>query len=219
MQALLAISLAAMSPTNAPRADPSAEELTEAEAAARDHIREDYEEWALAEAEGGDGGDPVALLPWSEAQRKAEFDKGMKNAEKAERKREKDSARRAVGRGGSRYSTRGQQRFGRGGRGGGGGGQKQKEPKVQTLDVDAMDEAMLGLGATASTDGYAGTDLGWEMGGDDWASGPVNPRRQERAGASSTSGYTPPHRRQARPTADPIPENMAARLKALDMDS
>ena len=151
----------------------------------------------------------------------------MKTAERAEKKREKSSARdfgRSRGRRGGGF---------RGGRvsdpaRGGVAPAKESEPGVRTLDMDAMDEAMM-ESTSAAAKGLDEPGAAWHIAptldGTDDAPPPVISNTQEAAVEYLTkSGYLPPHLRHHKPAAAEeitnatVSDKMAARLKMMDMD-
>ncbi|KAL6713438.1 hypothetical protein ACLMJK_008903 [Lecanora helva] len=95
LEALIGISIAALSTTHNPAPDPSSLDLAAAEAQAR--LIEDLEEWEIADEECGDGGNAVKLPSYEEMIDRREFDQSMRRANRAEAKR---NANFVKGRGG-----------------------------------------------------------------------------------------------------------------------
>ena len=227
MQALLGTCIESLSPNNGPPSEPSTEELDEAAATARERIKEENEEWNVADEEGGDGGDPVALLPAAEAIANAEFDRAMKKGRKAD---ERDRIKREKGYDHSGTRQREGNEVGRGGRGWGSsrGGKAPSKPKTKPannkmgLDVDAMDEAM----------GFSGQQppAAWD-GSSDVPTPTTTTTMDPNVATYEKAGYLPPHLRDKQrgdsevtkgvennPPNKSLSERMAARLKMLDTD-
>ena len=88
MQAFIAIALAALSTTNEQSTVPTPEQLDEAASKAQSRLKDEMAEWEAAIEEGGDGGDPIKILPAIQAVALQEFERGMRRGQQADKKRE-----------------------------------------------------------------------------------------------------------------------------------
>ena len=226
MQALLSTCIAARVPVNKPPIELSPEELEETAASARERVKEDYEEWRVADEEGTDGGDPVALLPAAEALANAEFDRAMRKGRKAD-ERKRVQREKGWGRG-----TSGGQRYGGHSRNAFSGSGREPKPELTvqaTLDEDAMDEAM-GFSSAATASWGGANDV--RAPGENATMPLVNERKmpEEYGPAYKKAGYVPPHLQKARQatgksaaevfeshkSVQDMSEEMVARLRMLD---
>lgn len=114
LQALIGISLAALSPSTKPSTIPDPARLDEAARDARDRIVEETEEWEMADEEMADGGVAVKLLKPSERGYDPAFQASLRRAAKVEeealmkRHGEKGFNRRGRGGGVARAGKNGQ---------------------------------------------------------------------------------------------------------------
>ena len=88
MQAFIAIALAALSATKEHSIVPTPEQLDEAASKAQSRLKDEMAEWEAAIEEGGDGGDPIKILPAVQAVALEEFERGMRRGQQADKRRE-----------------------------------------------------------------------------------------------------------------------------------
>lgn len=91
LEALIGISLKALTYEHPEAPDP--ERLSAAAAEAQARVIEETEEWEIADEEGGDGGPAVRLLPAAEMAEARAFQQGLNRAVKAEDKSNRNHAR------------------------------------------------------------------------------------------------------------------------------
>ncbi|KAG8534145.1 uncharacterized protein KY384_000989 [Bacidia gigantensis] len=138
-QALLGLSIAALSPDNKPATKLSHEQLHEVAAEARDRLQDELEDWEAIEEEGGDGGEPVKILPMAELVDEESFQRAKVKGRKADEQRARRDARRDNGIGkanrmvkATRTPTDGESKP---------RNLHQPKPTSMPFDEDAMDEA------------------------------------------------------------------------------